>query len=259
MQYITGSSGFIGSHLLPHIGDAIVIPHEKIQSTKLEPFDRFFFLSSFGNMADHDDGREGTAKIIKANILDLCYILNEAVQHKFKSFVFISTSSVKLQIQTTYSRTKKAAEEILLAYREKYHLPILIIRPFSVTGVNEQSQHLIPVLIRSCMTGEQINFVKEPCHDYIDVDDVVSGILNLSDRGVGGIFELGSGKSVSNQKVLELVEKITGKKAKVNIVKSLRAYDTQDWLSTNYKARGFGWLPQKSLETSIEEMVGAYK
>ena len=257
-NYLTGL-GFLGKHLVKKLGKVTSIPHDKIATAKLEPFTNFFYLSTYGNLIEHDDGRESTAKVVKANVLDLCHILDEAIQYKFKSFVFISTSSVKLQVQTTYSRTKKAAEEILLAYREKYRLPILIIRPYTIIGVGEPKQHLIPTLIRSCITGEKMNFVKEPRHDYIDVEDVVDGILNLSEHSNGGIYELGSGKSVSNQEVLELVEKVTGKKANITIVPNMRSYDTQQWVSTNFRARSFGWLPTKSLQVSIEEMVKEYE
>ena len=258
MIYVTGSSGFLGKHLLTKLSSPISIPHSKLSTIKLEDFDRFFYLASYGNLIEHDNGPDGTAKVVKANVTDLCHVLDQAIRHKFKSFVFMSTSSVKLQVQTTYSRTKRAAEEILLAYREKYHVQIIIVRPFSITGCGEQPSHLIPTLIRSCMTGEKINFVKEPKHDFIDVEDIVDGLLNLSDNQAGGIYELGSGKSYSNQEVLEIVEKVIGKKANVNNVSCLRSYDNLNWVSTNFRARSFGWLPKKSLEQSIVEMVKQY-
>lgn len=254
IDYVTGSTGFLGTHLMKRLGFATPILHDHISKTKLEPFNRFFFLSTYGNMSDHVD----VEKIVKANIIDLFRMLDQSVKHRFKSFVYISTSSVKLHVQTTYSRTKKAAEEILLAYKEMYHLPICIIRPMSITGVGEQEKHLIPTLIRSCMTGETMNFVKEPRHDYIDVEDVVEGIINLSENSTGGIFELGNGKSYSNQEVLEIVEKVTGKKANVNVVQSMRTYDNTDWVSKNFRSRSYGWLPKKTLEQSITEMVKAY-
>jgi len=248
--FLTGSKGFLGSHLLKRFPDAICIPHDKIDSIKLTPFDRFFFLSSYGNMSFHDDD----AKIFKANISDLISILTQKATYKgFKSFTFISTSSVRLPVQTMYSRSKKAAEEILLAFMEKHKLPICIIRPFSICGVNEQKEHLIPTLIRSCMKGEKVNLVLEPMHDFIDVEDIVDGIVNLSDHSARGIYELGTGHQTSNKEVLEIVEKVCGKKANVNIVPSIREYDTANWVSTNFKARGYGWLPRKTLEQSIEE------
>lgn len=251
MKVITGGSGFLGSHLTKKLEGVISIPHDVIQDVKLEPFDYFYFLSSYGNLAHQTD----TKQIFKANIQDLASILLEAKDIKFKSFVFVSTSSVKLRTQTMYSRCKKAAEEMLLAVMEKYDVPICIIRPYSVTGVGEQVEHLIPTLIRSCLTGKQMNFVGSAVHDYIDVEDVVDGILSLSNHSARGIFELGTGVKTTNEEVLQMVETITGRKANINRVDSLRAYDNQEWVSTNFKARGYGWLPRKSLGQSIQEMV----
>jgi nucleoside-diphosphate-sugar epimerase len=158
-----------------------------------------------------------------------------------------------------YSRTKKAAEEILFSYMDKYNMPICIVRPFSVTGVGEQDTHLIPTLIRSCLRGEFMNFVSHPTHDFIDVEDVVSGLINLSDHQAKGVFELGTGRKHTNQEVLEMVEKATKKKANLNRVDQLRMYDNKEWVSSNYKARGYGWLPAKSLKLSIKEMVDEFK
>lgn len=257
MDYVTGASGFLGSHLLQALEgrEVTAIPHAKIKTIKLKPFDNFFFLSAYGNMYSHTDDK----KIIQANVSDLIDIILQVDGRKFNSFVYMSTSSVKLQKQTMYSRTKKASEEILLSFAEKYHKPICIIRPYSITGVGEQKEHLIPTLIRSCLDGEQVNFVPHPVHDFIDIDDVVAGIVNLSSNRARGIFELGSGKKHTNRQVLEIVEKVTGKKANVNTVGQLRLYDNENWVSSNFRARSYGWLPQKSLEQSITEQVEAYE
>lgn len=255
MRYITGASGFIGKHLSKRLTDVVAIPHKEISTIKLQPFSDFYFLSTYGNMAGHQTNQDGM--VIQANIGDLIEVIKQTDFTKIKSFIYTSTSSVNLKTQTMYSRAKRASEEILLSFMEKYHAPICIIRPFSVTGVGEQEDHLIPTLIRSCLEGEQMNFVKEPVHDFIDVEDVVEGIVNLSEHSAKGMFELGSGKQHTNQEVLEIVEKVTGKKAKINLVKSLRDYDTENWVSGNYKARGYGWTPKKSLEESITEMVNA--
>ena len=254
MNYILGAGGFIGKHLQKRI-NATAIPHQKIQTVSFEPFDNLYYLASYGNLIHQTDITE----TIKANTLDVAHIIDQAVRHDFKSFIFISTSSVKLKVQTSYSRAKRATEEILLAYLEKYNKPICIIRPYSITGVGEQQEHLIPKLIHSCMTGEPMNFVGHPTHDFIDVDDIVSGILNLSEHSARGIFELGTGKSYSNDQVLEIVERVTGKKANIHRVESLRKYDNENWVSTNYRARSWGWMPKKSLEISVLEMVRSYE
>ena len=73
MDYITGSHGFLGTHLLQALEDREVtpIPHAKIKTIKLQPFDNFFYLSTYGNMYFHNDDK----KIIQANVLDLIKIV----------------------------------------------------------------------------------------------------------------------------------------------------------------------------------------
>lgn len=257
--YLTGE-GFLGSTLKQQLVQSLPldythIPHKDIQTAEIKPFDYFFFCSTYGNLASHTD----EDAIFKANIEDLLAVLRQIKNYPFKSFVYVSSSSVRLKVQTTYSRSKKAAEEILLAFMERHNLPVCIIRPYSITGVGEQNEHLIPTLIRSCLDGEKISFVPTPTHDFIDVEDVAGGIINLAEHSARGIFELGTGKSYTNQQVLDLVEDITGKKANVNIVPSLRSYDNTNWVSNNFKARGYGWLPNKTLKQSITEMVNYEK
>lgn len=246
----------MGKHLTEKLNEFVSIPHEKIQTIKLKPFERFFFLSTYGNMASH----ENDELVLKANLGDLISVLNQTnFANGLKSFLFVSTSSVNLQYQTMYSRTKKAAEQVLLSFAEKYNAPVCIVRPFSVTGIGEQKEHLIPTLIRSAMTGEEMPLVPDAVHDFIDVDDIVDGLLTLSARKAKGIFELGTGVGVENETVKYLVEKVTGKKIKTRIVRNMRPYDNGDWISTNMSARRFGWQPKKTLEQSITEMVEAYE
>lgn len=251
MIYITGKNGFVGKKLSEKLGEHVAIPHEQIINTDWSKATRVFFLSTYGNMATHEE----SAKILKANVIDLCFVLESVDWANIESFVFLSTSSVKLKRQTMYSRTKKAAEEILLSYMEKYDAPITIIRPLSVTGVGEQPEHLIPKLIDSCFTQTPMPFVAEPTHDFIDVDDLVDGIINLSENKAKGIFELGTGVATSNLTVLKLVQKETGFPPNINLVKQMRDYDNEKWVCENFKARGWGWLPKKSLELSIKEMI----
>jgi UDP-glucose 4-epimerase len=254
--YITGASGFLGSYLTKKLQSPISIPHNQIHTTKLKDFNYFYFLSSYGNLSTHVED----SKILKANVTDLIDILLQTKWGKVKSFVFVSTSSVKLPVQTMYSRAKRAAEEILLSFAEIYKAPICIVRPFSITGPGEQKAHLIPRLIDSCLTGAPLEFVGSPKHDYIDVSDVVEGILALSHAGARGTFELGTGKSYSNQQVLGLVEKLTGKKANIKTkLKAAKSYDTKDWISQDFGARNYGWIPKIKLEETIAEMVGNYE
>lgn len=244
MTTVTGSSGFIGSHLMKKI-DAVGLGHEDIPYANTPTFDRLFFLSTYGNMAHHTDH----GMMIRANIEDLIRILKG-----FGGWIcFMSSSSVLLPVQTPYSRTKLAAEHLLQSLPE---LKSCIVRPYSVTGVGEQKEHLIPTLIRSCMEGVPMDFDASPVHDFVDVEDVVNGLIRLADEQSTGIHEFGSGWSHSNQDVLELVETACGKKANIQSHRRMREYDNQDWCC---KIPSPLFKHPKTFYQSIEEMVEEYK
>ncbi len=102
-----------------------------------------------------------------------------------------------------------------------------------------------------------MNFVPDSTHDFVDVEDVVTGLLTLSKIRATGIHELGKGVPYTNDSVRLIVEDVTGKKANITSnVKLLRGYDTGDWFC---KQPSQYWSPTKTLRTSIEEMVEEYR
>lgn len=257
-NYVTGANGFIGKHLMSKLtGETVAVPHSDIFKLRPLLFRKFFFLSTYGNMIHHGSRKH----ILASNVVHLAFLLDALLDDSaFESFVFVSSSSVNLPVQTPYSRAKRAAEEMILASG----IPACIVRPYSVTGVGEQLEHLIPTLIRSCFKGEPMKLVLSklglgPTHDFVDVEDVVNGLIALADNRATGVFEFGSGTSWTNGDVLNLVEEICERKANVKIVESLREYDNPNWRCDNYEARKFGWAPKKTLAHSIQEMVEAYK
>lgn len=228
--------------MIKKLGGANEIKHGRIKPEYFENGGPVFFLSTYGNMAHHADNY----MMVKANVLDVLSVLKAYDGY----LLYMSSSSVMLQIQTPYSRTKRAAEEILLAFPE---LKFCIVRPYSVTGVGEQKEHLIPTLIRSCMEGEEMPFDPYPVHDFIDVEDVVDALVEFAEHEHSGVFELGNGIPYTNQSVKEIVEEVTGKKANLKDSGRLRDYDSSAWYCQKPSIKG-----KKSLIVSIQEMVEEY-
>lgn len=257
IDYITGANGFIGRNLMRKIGPrAQAMPHEGIIRTNFKSCSKFYFLCAYGNMASHKE----VGEMLLANVSLLSWVIgsylkdvgNQSIDH----FVYVSSSSVGLPVQTPYSRLKRAGEEIVMASG----LPATIIRPFSVIGVGEQKEHLIPTLIRSCLDGEPMTFSPRPVHDFVDVMDVVTAIAKISSRPEAEIscetHELGSGESYTNEAVREVVENICGAKANIVEINSLRSYDCRDWVSRDPSEY---FKSTKTLDQSVKEMVEAHR
>ena len=244
---VTGASGFIGRHLVKRLDESVTrtIPHGSIMDCASVPGSATFFLSGYGNLHSHTDA----AEMIAANVVQPLRLLSVSTG----KFVYVSTSSVTLPVQTPYSASKRAAEVALEAVGGER---VVIARPYSVTGVGEQDCHLIPKLIRSCLDGELVSLCREPVHDFVDVEDFVAGLVRLADSGERGVFEFGSRTGTSNLDVLRLVKDVTGKRANIAMISHAREYDCDDWFCRSDKAeRVLGWRAVKPLRESIAEMV----
>lgn len=252
LTYITGSSGFLGKHLLSKLeGEIVTVPHDQIFDHDYEDCRNFFYLASYGNMADHTD----ISEILRANVGMVGRVIGGIIEGEFKCdhFIYVSSSSVLLPVQTPYSRCKRAAEEMILASG----ISATIVRPFSCTGIGEQPQHLIPTLIRSCTEGEEMPFVAWPVHDFVDVDDVCDGLLLAAERKETGIVEFGSGDCFTNECVKEFVKEACGKSPNLNYADiAERPYDAAEWKCRNPMP---GWKRKKGIVKSIQEMVEAYR
>jgi len=214
--------------------------------------DFIFDLAGYGNIAGQDE----VGEIYKANLMRVIDTLYEAKRLESK-YLFISTSSVLLPKQTPYSLSKRAAEEFLRYMVDTCSIKAAIARPYTIIGVGEQKQHLIPRLIDSCLNGTAMPFVSEPVHDFLDVDDFVDALWFIKEKGKfgGEVYDVGSGISYSNEEVLEIVEGLTQKKANVFEVDSLRSYDTKNWKADNGAIRKLGWRQNKLLTQTIAEMI----
>lgn len=264
---ITGANGFIGSHLLQRLLEDVVevraIPHQILRNFDLLKGVVFEYqpsiiihLAAYGNLITQQDDDE----TIQANYINLHNLLKATKDIDYEMFVNFSTSSVSLPVETMYSSTKASGERLCRAYAQKYLKPIVSVRPYTVIGTGEPSIHLIPTLLRSCLTGEKMRFVGEPVHDFIGVDDFVEAIrLIIEQIEIPSIIEIGTGIKTSNREILQIVEEVVGKKANIIEVRGLRSYDVQGWVADPAIIKSLGWEQRQSIRDIIEEMYGEIK
>lgn len=276
---ITGAnSGFIGGHLakkLRRLKSRIKLFRQdewEQLDDKLNHFspNRIFHLASYGNHYYQKDFK----KTLDVNIIKTSNLHEASKNLELDAFIILGSSSEYgkknapmketdlLEPDTVYGATKVAATLLSQVWAKNNQEPIVIIRPFSIFGPHEADHRFIPTTIRSCLLGEPMSLDPNSVHDWLFVSDLIDGILLLASKArdlKGQIINLGSGIQTTNAEVVEIIEKICGKKANIKKSGMHRVYDNTSWVADISKARALGWQPKISLFEGLIETVKHYK
>jgi nucleoside-diphosphate-sugar epimerase len=267
---ILGANGFLGKRLVEVLEDQIVrlIPRDmycnfyalKEYLEELKP-DHIINCSAYGNMAHQID----IDAIYQINVINPLYLLEASRNVDYKSLVLIGSSSEygsksepmnELDLPETdtfYGASKVAQTYLARAYAKQFNKPVRVVRPFSIYGEGEADFRFIPTLIRSIKEGEKFNLVKEPKHDWIYIDDFIQGLLIATKNNVD-LLNIGTGEQFSNIEVVEMLEEISGKKAKYTEVKQLRGFDSNYWVSDNSLLKDLGFKQKYSLFNGLKKV-----
>lgn len=260
---LSGGRGFLGKHVQAYLKSIempfVLIPRPMLYSTTAlvdffseEKPDYIFHLAASGNMAHQTNLFE----IMDANVIALFNILVSSLATPHKAFINVSTSSVTLDVETLYSATKAAGERICKAFQTQYKKPIITMRPYSLYGEEEADFRFIPTVFDSCLMGTTMQLDPDATHDWVYVDDFVKSMVTVALYGDNlgtSLISVASGKKTTNRKVVDIIEKITGKSAHINKVEKMRAFDNSNWGLT---------IPANSkvdyVKTTLEEGLRKY-
>jgi UDP-glucuronate 4-epimerase len=172
-------------------------------------------------------------RYIKANILGLTRLLDLAVAHQVKPFVFASSSSVygarkEVPFRETdavddpvspYAATKKAGELIGYTYHHLYQLGFIGLRFFTVYGPRQRPEMAIHLFADKIGREEAITLFGDgsSSRDYTYIDDIVDGVVASVDLSLKGpcyeIINLGGSETTSLSELVQIIETAVGKKA----------------------------------------------
>jgi len=116
--------------------------------------------------------------------------------------------------QSPYSATKIAADKIAESFHLSFGLPVVTVRPFNTYGPRQSLRAIIPTIIIQALMGNEIRLgALDPKRDFNFVKDTVSGFIQAasSDRCVGEVVNIGSGKAVSVQELFDLIKSLMKK------------------------------------------------
>ncbi len=165
---------------------------------------------------------------------------------------------------TPYAISKYACELYLNFYKSTYNIPFVAFRVANIYGPRQDGSKeagAIAIFTSKLLKGE-IPFMNndgQTVRDYIYVDDVVSAFMAAMLSDVSGVFNLGTGKGTTTQKIWELVS--TAMKSTVTPIVRPDVQDAvkQVILKNTLTKETFGWKPATSLKRGIKATVKWYK
>lgn len=260
--FLTGGSGFVGSHIFKRLRDPDVYLFTRGDDPlNLVAFDPDVVIHVAGEVYDED-------KMFDSNVKLTYELLRGArVLDNLTAFIYIGSSSEYgrkdhpmkeddlLEPTTIYEATKGAGSLLVQAFAWEFGIPAMVARPFSLYGKNEADFRFIPKAIKHARAGWDFELAPG-VHDWIYVEDFIDGIMMLVNKPQPGeIFNFGTGVQTTNEEVLDLIEELVGRKTKRVITDKIRSYDTDMWVADISKAKKLGWKPKHQLADGLLEII----
>jgi len=242
--FVTGGTGFVGSHLIDKLLEkeyqvtcliretsnlkwlknknielinASIFDKEKLIDV-LKDKDYIFHVAGVVKAKNKNGYYKGNVLATKT-LLEACYIANP----KLKKFIHISSLATcgpnpngnpidekyNPKPITTYGRTKLQAEEEVLKYKDKF--PINIIRPPAIFGPRDTE---ILIYFKTFQKGlNSIIGFKKKHLSLIYVEDLIHGILLSAEKGINGeTYFISSDKGYDWDEISDVTSKILNKK-----------------------------------------------
>ncbi len=204
------------------------------------------------------------------NVLGTLNILEMCKEYSVKKFVLASTSSLYAHealpfredaaVNTPispYAATKKAAEALCYTYHYLHGIDMTVFRYFTVYGPAGRPDMSYFKFIQQIAGGKTVSIYGDGRQerDFTYVSDIARGtVLGLKNVGYR-VINLGGGKRYRLLELIHLIEKYTGKKARLKFYPENKTDMRNTWADNSRARRLLGWRPQVSLEEGVRQTV----
>ena len=212
---------------------------------------------------------------VQTNVLGTLNLLTSAREEGVERFVHTSTSEVygsaltvpiteehPLQGQSPYSATKIGADKLAESFYFAYDLPVTILRPFNTYGPRQSARAIIPSSIIQALSSKEIRFgAGKPTRDFTYVSDTVEGFIRAAQakEAVGETINIGNGKEISIQNLLEKIRDVVGQEVKLTHEPSRLRPEKSEVMrlcADITKAKELlGWKPSVALDEGLSRTV----
>lgn len=273
---ITGSRGFIGRRFVEILHEK-EIPYvkfdgdisQKVESRLYQNLTHIFHLAARTSI---NESWESPFEYYRTNLLGVANVF-ELCRANGCGLTFLSTyvyghpmynpidESHRVQPTNHYTQSKILGEDMCRFYAQTHGVPVTVLRPFNVYGINQRDTFLISNLVNQALNNEQY-FEIEDLHkkrDYIFVDDLVEAMLLTVENNYGfTVYNIGTGLSVSTEQLIDHLNALLGiQKGKREVAFTSNIKDRiVDIRADASKFRNeFNWRPTISVWEGTEIML----
>jgi len=233
---------------------------------KFKGIDWVFHLAA---LADIVPSIQKPEAYFRSNVDGTFNILQAGVASGIKRFIYAASSSCygipeiyptpeasPIRPQYPYALTKRLGEELVMHWAQVYKLPALSLRFFNVYGTRSRTSGtygaVFGVFLAQKLNNQPFTIVGdgEQTRDFTYVTDVAGAMVAAaqSDR-VGEIYNVGSGKTIS---VNRLVELLGGEKTYI----PKRPGEPECTFADIQKIyQELGWFPKVSIEEGVAKIL----
>ena len=174
------------------------------------------------------------------------------------------TEEMPLDPISPYSFSKAAATEFCRMAAASLGASVRVLRLFLVYGPGQGEERFLPQLIRAALTGDPFRMTAgEQTREYTYIDDIIDGFLLASQNGQGRgeVYNLGSGREISLKEMVEKVEKITGRKVKLeSSILPYRENEIWRFFGNHHRVSDcLGWKAETSLDIGLARTVAGHQ
>lgn len=278
---VTGSRGFIGKRLINtllsqgfiveefdlHIGDISTYKFNYDSLDHIVHLASMIFVPASWEkpLAFYQTNVIGTV-----NILELCRKMNCSLTY-ISSYVYGTPQYLPVDENhpinpaSPYNHSKLMAEDACQYFASTFNFPVTIFRPVNIYGPNQNTDFLIPKIIKQAY-DRSVNSIEvmdlRPKRDFLFIDDLINAVLKSIDLNEFNIFNIGSGNSISVENIIKTVLTISGIQKSYSAPNLERKNETWDVYVDISKIRNvLKWEPRidfrKGIQRCIDEQFSA--
>ncbi|MFC4357761.1 NAD-dependent epimerase/dehydratase family protein [Halobium salinum] len=297
---VTGGAGFIGSNLantLAENNDVVVVDDEYLgvpenlddnveyhKKSVLDDdlptdVDVVFHLAALSSYKMHE---EDTLKGAEVNILGFINTVQQARDGGCDTVVYATTSSIygsrtepspttmDVMINTGYEASKMGRENYAEYFSNHYDMSMAGMRFFSVyQGYGGSEEHkgeyanVIAQFADDLANGDTPVLYGDgtQTRDFTHVDDIVRGLIDAGEYELDGIYNLGTGRQVSFNELVEMLNAELGTDTEPDYIENpipddVYVHDTM--ADCSGMEAETGWQPTISLEEGLSQVCSQY-